>query len=75
MYVENDQWSGPVYPRQWFDAFQAAGGQGEFVLFPPNGKDGHGLFTQDPAAWRPTVLDFLRKHVDPGLAAKGAERR
>jgi dienelactone hydrolase len=75
VYAENDQWMGPAYPRQWFDAFQAAGGQGEFVLFPPNGKDGHGLFTQDPSAWRPTVMEFLRKHVDPGLAAKGAERR
>ncbi|MFN9745843.1 MAG: dienelactone hydrolase family protein [Betaproteobacteria bacterium] len=75
VYAENDQWMGPVYPRQWFDAFQAAGGVGEFVLFPPNGKDGHGLFTQDPSAWRPTVLDFLRKHMDPGLATKGAEKR
>lgn len=43
------------------------GGGGEFVLFPPNGKDGHGLFTQDPDVWRPTVLGFLKANGYPDL--------
>ena len=60
VYTENDQWMGPKYPREWFDAFKAGGGVGEFVLFPPNGKDGHSLFTQDPEVWRPKALSFLR---------------
>ena len=70
VYTENDQWMGPRYPRQWFDAFQAAGGVGEFVLFPPNGKDGHGLFTQDPAVWRPAALQFLRANGYPDLTPR-----
>jgi len=60
VYTENDQWMGPRYPREWFDAFKAEGGVGEFVQFPPNGKDGHPLFTQDPEVWRPKALAFLR---------------
>ena len=60
VYTENDQWFGPKYPREWFDAFKAGGGVGEFVLFPPNGKDGHYLFTQDPEVWRPKAMAFLR---------------
>jgi dienelactone hydrolase len=63
IYTENDQWMGPTYPREWFDAFKAAGGVGEFVLFSPNGADGHGLFSNAPSVWRPTVLDFLRAHA------------
>jgi dienelactone hydrolase len=67
VYTENDQWMGPKYPREWFEAFKAEGGVGEFVLFPPNGKDGHSLFSQAPEVWRPTVLEFLRRHGYPEL--------
>jgi dienelactone hydrolase len=73
VYTENDQWMGPKYPREWFEAFKAKGGVGEFVLFPPNGKDGHGLFTQDPDVWRPTALEFLRAHGYPDLKVKEKE--
>jgi dienelactone hydrolase len=75
VYTENDQWMGPKYPRQWFEAFKAAGGVGEFVLFPPNGKDGHGLFSRDPAVWRPTALEFLRANGYPELMPKEEERK
>jgi dienelactone hydrolase len=61
VYTENDMYFGPRYPREWFEAFQKAGGVGEFVQFPPHGEDGHGLFVKHPATWRPLVLDFLRK--------------
>ncbi|MDO9166640.1 MAG: hypothetical protein Q7U13_11100, partial [Rhodoferax sp.] len=65
--TENDQWMGPKYPREWFDAFKAKGGVGEFVLFPPNGKDGHGLFSNAPDVWRPRALEFLRANGYPDL--------
>jgi hypothetical protein len=48
---------------------------GEFAMFPPNGKDGHGLFTQDPAAWRPTVVQFLRANGYPNLRAGDEDRK
>lgn len=62
IYTENDQWMGAKYPTQWHQAFVAAGGTGAFVQFGPNGKDGHGLFTQAPEVWRPQVTSFLREH-------------
>ena len=61
VYTENDQYFGPTYPREWFEAYQKAGGQGEFKQFPPHGEDGHSLFTRFPAVWRPVVSDFLRR--------------
>lgn len=61
IYTENDQYFGPTYPREWFDAFLKAGGQAEFKQFPPHGEDGHSLFTRFPAVWRPVVADFLRR--------------
>ena len=67
VYTENDQWMGAIFPREWFDSFKARGGIGEFALFPPNGKDGHGLFTQAPDVWRPKALEFLRANGFPEL--------
>ena len=67
IYTENDQWMGPTFPREWFEAFKEKGGVGEFVQFPPNGKDGHGLFTQAPDVWRPKALEFLRANGFPEL--------
>ncbi|HMC14920.1 MAG TPA: dienelactone hydrolase family protein [Albitalea sp.] len=61
IYAENDMYMGPRYPRQWFEAFNQAGGGGEFVQFPPHGDDGHSLFTRFPATWQPVVSEFLRK--------------
>lgn len=67
VYTENDQWMGSKYPKEWFDAFKAKGGTGEFLLLPPNGKDGHGVFARDPAAWRPQVLPFIKANGFPNL--------
>lgn len=61
LYTENDQYFGPSYPREWHAAFQKAGGLVEFKQFPPHGEDGHSLFTQFPAVWRPAVADFLQR--------------
>ena len=62
IYSENDRWMGSKYPVQWHQAFENAGGTGEYVQFGPSGKDGHGLFTQAPAIWRPKVREFLTQH-------------
>ena len=61
LYAENDLFFGPDHPQAWAEAFRAAGGQVEFVQFPPHGDDGHLLFTQFPAVWQPVVADFLRR--------------
>lgn len=78
IYAENDQFWGPKYPREWFDAFIRSGGVGEFVMYPPHGKDGHSLFAAGPEVWRPRVLEFLRAHGYPELkeptAAPGPRR-
>jgi dienelactone hydrolase len=70
VYTENDQWMGPKFPREWFEAFKEAGGQGEFVLFPPLGDDGHGLFTKAPQIWQPKVGEFLKSVGFKEVSAK-----
>lgn len=60
VYTENDQWMGPKYPKEWFEAYKAKSGTGEFLFLPPNGTDGHGVFSRDPAAWRTQVLQFIK---------------
>jgi dienelactone hydrolase len=67
IYTENDRYFGPAYPQQWFEAFRAAGGIGEFTRFPAHGRDGHSLFTSAPATWAPRVLEFLRANGYPGM--------
>jgi dienelactone hydrolase len=65
LYSENDKYFGPKLPREWFEAYRAKGGTGEFVLLPPLdpalGDDGHATFTRNPSAWRPHFEAFLRK--------------
>lgn len=72
IYTENDMFFGPKLPKEWFDAFKANGGVGEYVRFPANGKNGHGLFTQDPDVWKPRVLEFLKANGYPALVAPEA---
>jgi dienelactone hydrolase len=67
IYTENDMYFGPKLPKEWFDAFRAAGGRGEYVLYPANGSDGHPLFTRAPEVWQPRVLEFLRANGYPDL--------
>ena len=72
VYTENDMFFGPKLPKEWFDAFKAAGSTGEFALFPANGNDGHGLFVQAPDVWKPRVLEFLKANGYPALVAPEA---
>ena len=38
--AEKNAHFGPTLPRQWFDAYRAAGAPGEWVQFPPVGLPG-----------------------------------
>jgi dienelactone hydrolase len=62
LYSENDKYFGKEHPHEWFKAFVAAGGRGEFVQLPAHGEDGHGSFTRNPGAWKPVFEDFLRRN-------------
>jgi dienelactone hydrolase len=70
IYTENDMYFGPRLPKVWFDAFVANGGKGEYTLFPPDGENGHSLFTHAPEKWQPRVLEFLRANGYPDLATE-----
>lgn len=59
IYSENDEYFGGKLPREWFDAFRKAGGNGEFFLLPPYPGGGHGSFTKAPDRWQPKVEAFL----------------
>jgi dienelactone hydrolase len=63
-YAENDLFFSPKVTRGWFERFAANGANGEYVLQPPFGKDGHYLFadTLGVRYWLPTVESFLSRH-------------
>jgi dienelactone hydrolase len=67
IYTENDMYFGPRLPQEWFEAFKAAGGKGEYVRFAAHGENGHGLFTAAPPVWEPTVLAFLHANGYPAV--------
>lgn len=60
-YVQNDMFFAPEVVATWFAAFQAAGGQGQMIVEPPFGKNGHGMFAVAASIpiWLPHVEQFL----------------
>jgi len=50
---------GPKFPPEWFKAFKASGGNGEFVMFPPVSDNGHLTFSRGTRLWEPRVAEFL----------------
>lgn len=60
LYSENDRYWGAELPRKWFRGFVDAGGKGEFVQLPPYKDNGHGIFTGNPASWKPAFEAFLQ---------------
>ena len=60
IYAQNDKFFGPELVRRMHTAFIAAGGQAQFVDFPPHGEDGHSLFSRGITLWTPVVDRFLR---------------
>jgi dienelactone hydrolase len=73
IYAENDKWFPPYYARRFLAAFQSGGGRAQFVLAPPDGSDGHGLFGH-VAAWSATVQQYLSERnllpVNPPYTAQ-----
>ena len=64
IYTENDTYFGPALSRKVLEAYNAAGGLGEYHLVPPFGNEGHFLI-DDPKAipiWSPIVSRFLEAH-------------
>ncbi|WP_181290921.1 alpha/beta hydrolase family protein [Caballeronia novacaledonica] len=60
-YVQNDLYFAPQIVATWFAAFQAAGGQGQMIVEPPFGRNGHGMFgvSDSIPVWLPHVERFL----------------
>jgi dienelactone hydrolase len=72
IYAENDKWFPPNFARKFLAAYESGGGTAQFVLAPPDGSDGHNLFSH-PDAWSNTVQNFLGSRrllaVDPPYPA------
>jgi dienelactone hydrolase len=60
-YVQNDLFFEPDVVATWFAAFQSAGGQGNLIVEPPFGRNGHGMFAVKSSIpiWLPHVEQFL----------------
>lgn len=61
LYSENDRFWGAELPRKWFKGFVDAGGKGQFIQLPPYKDNGHGIFTGNPASWKPAFEAFLQE--------------
>ncbi len=55
VYTENDQWMGPKYPKEWFEAYKAKSGSGEFLFLPPTAQT---ATASSPATPQPGVLRY-----------------
>ncbi|WP_338510318.1 alpha/beta hydrolase family protein [Burkholderia gladioli] len=67
-YVQNDKYFVPEVVATWFTAFQAAGGQGQMIIEPPFGKNGHGMFVVKDAM--PIWLPHFERFVAPLVSMK-----
>lgn len=70
LYSENDNYWGPSIPRKWHEAYTAAGGKADFVMFPPVSTEGHRLLADGMALWRPVLDRFVAPF---GILAPRAE--
>jgi len=61
IYSQNDHFFPPAMAAQFDAAYRKGGGAEEFVMAPPDGEDGHHLYSH-PDAWSATVTEFLRAH-------------
>jgi len=61
IYSENDHWFPPEMARKFEAAYTKHGGVEQFVLAPPDGDDGHHLYSH-PGVWSATVAEFLKAH-------------
>jgi dienelactone hydrolase len=61
IYAQNDHYFPPAMARQFEAAYTRGGGIEQFVLAPPDGDDGHHLYSHVDA-WSDTVQSFLKAH-------------
>lgn len=59
IYAENDSYFPPPLVKEMHSAFRKTGGDGELVLLPPFGTDGHLMFSRGMMVWAPLVERFL----------------
>ena len=69
VYSQNDHYFPPSMATQFNEAYRKGGGTDEFVMAPPDGEDGHHLYSH-PDAWTETVAGFLKAR---GLLPLGDE--
>ena len=61
LYSVNDKFWGEQLPKDWFAAFQKAGGKGQFVSLPAYKDDGHSIFRGDLNAWKNDFEKFIKE--------------
>ncbi len=59
IYSQNDHWFPPAMAQEFEAAYTKSGASNQFVLAPPDGDDGHHLYSH-PGAWSDTVETFLK---------------
>jgi dienelactone hydrolase len=59
IYSQNDHWFTPAMAQQFDAAYKKGGAVDQFVMAPPDGEDGHHLYTH-VNAWSDTVTAFLK---------------
>jgi len=62
LYSENDHYFPPRMAVKFDEAYRKGGGTDEFVMAPPDGDDGHHLYSHTEA-WTETVTAFLKAHT------------
>jgi dienelactone hydrolase len=70
-YVQNDKYFAPEVVATWFAAFQAAGGQGQKIVEPPFGRNGHGMFAVESSI--PIWLPHFEQFLAPLVPMRGVE--
>jgi dienelactone hydrolase len=61
LYSVNDKFWGEQLPKDWFAAFQKAGGKGQFISLPAYKDDGHSIFRGDLNAWKNDFEKFIKE--------------
>ena len=61
LYSANDKFWGEQLPKDWFAAFQKAGGKGQFISLPAFKEDGHSIFRGNPNAWKNNFEKFIKE--------------
>ena len=61
LYSVNDKFWGEQLPKDWFAAFQKAGGKGQFISLPAYKEDGHSIFRGDLNAWKNGFEKFIKE--------------